>query len=104
MTSNNSAEQKGFLGWVERTGNALPDPVFLFFYLILALIILSIIAALIGTSETLSSQILAGMPDSQKARFGIGADGVVSAKSLLSADNLQRLFVDMPKTFAHFHP
>ena len=104
MTSNTTAEQKGFLGWVERTGNALPDPVFLFFYLILALIVLSIIAALIGTAETLSSQILAGMPDSQKARFGIGADGVVSAKSLLSADNLQRLFVDMPKTFAHFHP
>ena len=27
--------QKGFLGWVERTGNRLPDPVFIFFYLIL---------------------------------------------------------------------
>ena len=104
MTTNTTNEQKGFLAWVERTGNALPDPVFLFFYLILALIVISIIAAAIGTSETLSAQILAGMPDSQKARFGIGADGMVSAKSLLSPDNLQRLFVDMPKTFAHFHP
>ena len=99
-----STPRKGFLAWVERTGNALPDPVFLFLYLILALIVISIFASLLGTSETLSSQILAGMPDSQKARFGIGADGIVSAKSLLSPDNLQRLFVDMPETFAHFHP
>ena len=99
-----STPRKGFLAWVERTGNALPDPVFLFLYLILALIVISIFASLLGTSETLSSQILAGMPDSQKARFGIGADGIVSAKSLLSPDNVQRLFVDMPETFAHFHP
>ena len=104
MSDNAITQRKGFLAWVERTGNALPDPVFLFLYLILALIVISIIASLLGASETLSSQILAGMPDAQKARFGIGEDGVVSAKSLLSSDNLRRLFVDMPDTFAHFHP
>lgn len=104
MQNSTTVDRRGFLAWIERTGNALPDPVFLFLYLILALIVISIIASLMGASETLSSQILAGMPDSQKARFGIGEDGIVSAKSLLSADNLQRLFVDMPHTFAHFHP
>jgi len=104
MTNNDVASRKGFLSWVERTGNALPDPVFLFFYLILGLIVLSVLAALFGLNETLNSEILSGMPDSQKARFGIGSDGVVSAKSLLSADNLQRLFVNMPDTFSHFHP
>lgn len=104
MQQNAVSNRRGFLAWVERTGNALPDPVFLFLYLIIALIVISIIASLAGASETLSSQILAGMPDAQKARFGIGEDGVVSAKSLLSAENLQRLFVDMPDTFAHFHP
>ncbi len=104
MQNSTTVDRRGFLAWIERTGNALPDPVFLFLYLILALIVISIIASFLGASETLSSQILAGMPDSQKARFGIGEDGVVSAKSLLSADNLQRLFVDMPHTFAHFHP
>ena len=31
-----AAPTKGFLGWVERTGNKLPDPVFLFAYFILA--------------------------------------------------------------------
>ena len=105
MSSSSELNQRqGILAWVERTGNALPDPVFLFFYLILGLVAFSIIAALIGVSETLSPEILAGMPDAQKARFGIGQDGVVTATSLLSAANLQRLFVDMPETFAHFHP
>ncbi|MEM6606127.1 MAG: AbgT family transporter, partial [Pseudomonadota bacterium] len=107
MTSspaNAARHQPGFLGWVERTGNALPDPVFLFLYLIGIVVVLSVAARLLGVSETLAPEILAGMPDSQKARFGIGADGVVSAKSLLSAENLSRLFVNMPETFAHFHP
>ena len=95
---------KGFLGWVERTGNKLPDPVFLFFYLIIVLVVISIIVAFFGGSATLSEQVLGGMPDSQKARFSIGADGVIPAKSLLSAENISRLWVEMPKTFTHFHP
>ena len=101
---NTTTQQKGFLGWVERTGNALPDPVFLFFYLIIALMVISVFAALMGTSETLSPEILAGMPDSQKARFGIGPDGIITAQSLFSSSNLQRILVEMPKTFSHFHP
>lgn len=96
--------QKGFLAWVERTGNRLPDPVFLFFYFIIALVIVSIICAFLGVGATLDEQVLGGMPDSQKARFGIGSDGIISAVSLLSADNIQRLWVEMPKTFTHFHP
>jgi len=101
---NPAASQRGFLGWVERTGNALPDPVFLFVYLIVAIVVISALAALFGLSETLSPEILAGMPDSQKARFGIGADGVITAQSILSPSNLQRFLVEMPKTFTHFHP
>jgi len=104
MTSSTNANQKGFLAWVERTGNALPDPVFLFVYLILAIIIISALSAAFGVSETLSPQILSGMPDAQKARFGIGDDGTIMAQSMLSASNLQRLLVEMPKTFTHFHP
>ena len=95
---------KGFLAWVERTGNALPDPVFLFLYLILFVVVISALSAAFGVSEILSPEILSGMPESQKARFGIGPDGQIMAKSLLTADNLQRLFVEMPKTFTHFHP
>jgi len=54
----------------------LPDPVFIFFYLILFLVVISIIVSFFGGSATLSEQVLGGMPDSQKARFSIGADGV----------------------------
>lgn len=97
-------QQKGFLAWVERTGNKLPDPVFLFFYFIIALVVVSVICAMLGVGATLDEQVLGGMPDSQKARFGIGADGIITAMSLLSADNIQRLWVEMPKTFTHFHP
>jgi len=102
--SFSATNQRGVLAWIERTGNALPDPVFLFVYLILGVVGISALAAAFGLSETLSPEILSGMPDSQKARFGIGADGMVTAQSLLSPDNLQRLLVEMPKTFTHFHP
>ncbi|MEO1305031.1 MAG: AbgT family transporter [Pseudomonadota bacterium] len=98
------APTKGFLGWVERTGNKLPDPVFLFAYFIIALVLVSVVCALLSVNATLDDQVLGGMPDSQKARFGIGADGIISAVSLLSAENIQRLWVEMPKTFTHFHP
>ena len=97
-------QTNGILGWVERTGNKLPDPVFLFAYFIIALIVVSIICALLGVNATLNDQVLSGMPDSQKARFGIGDDGVISAVSLFAAENVQRLWVEMPKTFTHFHP
>ena len=95
---------KGFLGWVERTGNKLPDPVFLFFYLIIILVLISVIVALSGGSATLSKDVLSGMPDSQIKRFKIGSDGVIPAISLLSAENISKLWVEMPKTFTHFHP
>lgn len=98
------APTKGILGWVERTGNKLPDPVFLFAYFIIALVVISVICAMLGVNALLNDQVLSGMPDSQKARFGIGEDGIISAISLLAADNIQKLWVEMPKTFTHFHP
>lgn len=96
--------QKGILGWIERTGNALPDPVFIFFYLIAALVVISIALSAFGVSVALNDQILAGLGDSGRARFGIGDDGVISVASLLSPANLQQLLTQMPTTFTHFHP
>lgn len=86
--------QKGFLGWVERTGNKLPDPVFIFFYLILLLMVISVIAEMLGYSATHPT----------KTDALTGEAKVETAKSLLSSENLRKLWTDMPKTFTHFHP
>jgi aminobenzoyl-glutamate transport protein len=88
-----SGETKGFLGWVERTGNRLPDPVFIFFWLIGFLIVGSAIAAAVGYSALHPTQL-----DES------GQPVVITATSMLSADNIRRLWVEMPKTFTHFHP
>ncbi|MEE4349098.1 MAG: AbgT family transporter [Pacificimonas sp.] len=89
-----SAETRGFLAWVERTGNRLPDPVFIFAYLIGVLVLISVIAAVTGLSAAHPTAI-----DEET-----GAPLVITAESLLSAGNIQRLWVEMPTTFTHFHP
>ncbi|MGE3165950.1 MAG: AbgT family transporter [Planctomycetota bacterium] len=80
-------QRDGFLGWVERVGNALPDPVLLFVYLVIALVVVSVVASATGWSAI--------HPTTGES---------VNAVSLLSAANLRRLVVDMPSTFTHFHP
>ena len=93
-TPDANAAPGGILGWIERSGNKLPDPVFLFFWLIFILIAISVVAELVGLTAAHPTEI---DPDT-------GALKVISAKSLLAAENIQKLWVDMPKTFTHFHP
>lgn len=94
MAESSAATQSGILGWIERTGNKLPDPVFIFFYLIIALIAISVISAAVGVSAFHPTQI----------DEATGGALRIEAVSLLAADNIQRLWVEMPKTFTHFHP
>ena len=94
MAETSAATQSGILGWIERTGNKLPDPVFIFFYLIIALIAISVISAALGVSAFHPTQI----------DEATGGALQIEAVSLLAADNIQRLWVEMPKTFTHFHP
>src|SRR5690606_18208708 len=75
------------LNTIERIGNRLPDPVFLFLWLIGALVVLSLVGAGLGwaavnpvTGETLR------------------------AESLLSPNNLERLIIGMPRTLTDFPP
>lgn len=90
----NTTGMTGILGWIERTGNRLPDPVFLFFYLIIALVAISILCEALGVSAIHPVEV--DEETGEKVR--------ISAMSLLAAENIQRLWVEMPKTFTHFHP
>lgn len=91
--TNNQAPMSGFLAWIERTGNKLPDPVFIFLYLTLGLIVVSVIVQILSLSAQHPTKLDAG-----------GQPVQIFAASLLSADNIQKLWVEMPKTFTHFHP
>ncbi len=86
-------EIKGVLAWIERSGNKLPDPVFIFLWCIGAVILISVLSALAGVSAPHPTAVDAA-----------GNPVTVYAESLLSATNIQRLLVDMPETFAGFHP
>ena len=72
---------------VERVGNRLPDPVLIFLWLILAIVVLSVVGAAAGWEAV--------NPVTQQH---------IRATSLLSSSNLQRLFVDMPRTLTGFAP
>ncbi|MBK5953886.1 hypothetical protein CCR92_07710, partial [Rhodospirillum rubrum] len=75
------------LNAVERIGNRLPDPVFLFLWLIGGLVVLSLVGAGLGWS----------------AVNPVTGDRLV-AQSLLSSENLERLIIGMPRTLADFPP
>ncbi len=83
----------GILGWIERGGNRLPDPVVIFLYCIAAVIAVSVVAAAMGLYALHPTQVDAA-----------GNALAIRAESLLSADNIRRLLVDMPATFTGFHP
>ena len=75
------------LNTVEKIGNRLPDPVFLFLWLIAGLVVLSLFGAAAGWS----------------AVNPVTGDTLV-AQSLLSPENLEQLIIGMPRTLADFPP
>jgi aminobenzoyl-glutamate transport protein len=92
--------QKGFLGFVERVGNVLPDPVMIFVWLIGFLMGLSAIGSALGWSASLP---FAG---TEAPTGGVLKDGILTYKadSLFTEANLTKLIVDMPKTLTGFAP
>jgi aminobenzoyl-glutamate transport protein len=75
------------LGPIERFGNALPDPVFIFLALIAALVAVSVWAGVAGWSAV-----------------NPATGEVLRAESLLSEANVSKLLVEMPATLAGFPP
>jgi aminobenzoyl-glutamate transport protein len=94
------ARQRGFLGFVERAGNLLPEPTMIFVYLIFVLMLLSALGDALGWSASLR---YAGeeAPD-----FGKLEGGVLTfeATSLFSEENVRRLLSEMPRTVSGFAP
>ncbi len=92
--------QRGFLGFVERVGNLLPDPTIIFVWLIAALMVLSAIGASLGWEASLP---FSGTKAPEHAEL---KDGVLTyrASNLFSEENIAQLFTQMPKTFAGFAP
>jgi aminobenzoyl-glutamate transport protein len=72
---------------VERLGNALPDPVFIFIWLIAALIGVSVIGEAAGWRVV-----------------NPVTDEVLQARSLVSEDNVRKLFTEMARTYTGFAP
>lgn len=95
-----SRRQRGFLGFVERVGNLLPEPTMIFVYLIGALMVLSVIGDALGWGATLP---FSGEVAPEGATL---ADGTIqySATSLFSAENIGRLLTQMPRTMSGFAP
>jgi aminobenzoyl-glutamate transport protein len=98
--SSSSARPRGFLGFVERAGNMLPDPAMIFVWLILFLMLLSALGAALGWS--------AAVPYSgeEAPQWATLENGVLtySASSLFAEENINRLLTEMPKTLTGFAP
>ncbi len=75
------------LNMVERTGNKLPDPVTLFVIFMLLVLAVSWLAAILGVSAV--------HPGTQEE---------IRAVNLLTGESIQRILVDMPRTFTDFPP
>ena len=82
-----AGKRSRFLDAVERLGNALPDPIFIFVVIIFVLVGVSMIGASAGWSAVnpVTGETLA-------------------VSSLLSEANVQKLFVEMPRTYTGFAP
>lgn len=91
---------RGILGFVERLGNLLPEPVMIFVWLIAGLMVFSAIGAALGWSASFAYS------GDEAPAFGVLKDGILTfqAQSLFSEENLARLLTEMPRTLTGFAP
>lgn len=79
--------RRGLLDHIERIGDRLPDPVFIFLWIIAGLVLASAICSAVGVTAINP------------------LDGkVLRAESLLAPKNIQTLLVEMPRTLTGFAP
>jgi aminobenzoyl-glutamate transport protein len=92
--------QRGFLGFVERVGNMLPEPAMIFVYLIIFLMLLSALGQWLGWSASLA------YTGDTAPQWSVLTDGTLTytATSLFSEENMARLVTEMPRTLTGFAP
>ena len=92
--------QRGFLGFVERVGNRLPEPAMIFVWLIVTLMLLSALGQRLGWSASLA------YTGETAPLWGVLTDGTLTytATSLFSEENIARLLTEMPRTLTGFAP
>jgi aminobenzoyl-glutamate transport protein len=83
----NAPKAGGVLGSIERFGNRLPDPVLIFLWLIVVVLVLSVVGAAAGWQAV--------NPVTQQT---------LVATSLLSSSTIAQFFVEMPRTLTGFAP
>ena len=88
---NNQQESKGFLGAVERIGNALPHPAMIFVILTIILLVVAEIVARTGQSV-------------EFINASTGETELVSAVSLLNPEGIRYMFNNAVKNFVNFAP
>ena len=100
MSTNSPIAPRGILTTIERLGNKLPDPIMIFVWLILFLMILSQIGAWLEWSASLPYS------GQEAPQWGELEDGVLTfrATSLFNEENMARLLTEMPKTLSGFAP
>lgn len=86
-TAAPAAGSKGFLAWIERVGNKLPHPFWMFVWIIGIVIAVSFISSLLGVQAT-----------------DPGTGKLIEAENLLSGEGLRRFVQEMVTNFAHFAP
>ncbi len=100
ISSPETQRQKGFLGFVEKVGNFLPDPIMIFVWLIGFLMVLSAIGAALGWSASLT------YPGTSAPQYSTLENGILTyqAESLFSEANISRLLTEAPRTLTGFAP
>jgi len=83
----NGGGSGGVLKWIEKVGNKLPHPFWMFVWICIFIVLLSAVTAFFGVSAV--------HPDTGK---------LIEARNLISGDGLRRFVEEMVTNFAHFAP
>lgn len=93
--SSSSVVKKGFLGWVARVGNKLPNPFMLFTALAVIVLVLSFICSKMGVSVTYMAASTKG---------DAVAETTVFVRNLITREFFQEILRDFVKIYVNFAP